>query len=151
MAASSLHKCFLTGDFFLHSTCWKWHFSLKRNLTASLPTHLKRKKGNLNRAVEIKFSVLKCFLVLRNLDFTLIFHQRGSYHEKKALDNLPFLCFKKHILITETGGQAWLLHHRHFNQYWPEHFRKKTLELKSISLLKKKKWLQDYQNSREVL
>lgn len=57
----------------------------------------------------------------------------------------------KHILITEAGGQAWLLHHRHFNQYWPEHFRKKTLELQSISLVKKKKWLQDYQNSGEVL
>lgn len=48
-------------------------------------------------------------------------------------------CVLKHILITKTGGQTWLLHHRHFNQYWPEHFRKKTLELKSISLLKKKK------------
>lgn len=98
----------------------------------------KKKKRNLNRAVEIKFSVLKYFLVLRNLHFTLIFHQILSYHEKKAFDNLPSLRFKKHILTMETGGQAWLLHHRHFNQYLPEHFRKKTLELKSISLLKKK-------------
>lgn len=45
----------------------------------------------------------------------------------------------KTILITETSGQAWLLHHRHFNQYQPEHFKKKRLELKSVSLLKKKK------------
>lgn len=44
----------------------------------------------------------------------------------------------KNILITKTGRQAWLLHHRHFNQYQPEHFKKKRLELKSISLLKKK-------------
>jgi len=57
----------------------------------------------------------------------------------------------KNILITEAGGQAWLLHHRHFNQYQPEHFKEKRLELKSISLLKKKKWLEDYQNSREAL
>lgn len=29
---------------FLPFTCWKWEFSVKRNLTASLPTHLKRQK-----------------------------------------------------------------------------------------------------------
>lgn len=37
-------NAFWQGIFFLHSTCWKRHFSVKRNLTASRPTHLKRQK-----------------------------------------------------------------------------------------------------------
>lgn len=41
--------------------------------------------------------MLRYFLVLKYLDFTLIFHQIVSYHEKNSFDNLPFLCFKTHF------------------------------------------------------
>lgn len=91
MAASSLHKCFLTGDFFSPLHMLKMALLSKKESHSFSSNTLKKTKRNLNRAVEIKFSVLKYFLVLKNLDFTLIFHQIVSYHEKKAFDNVPFL------------------------------------------------------------
>lgn len=68
--------------FFLPLNMLKMRLLGKKEPHSFSSNTLRKTKRNLNRAVEIKFSVLKYFLVLKNLDFTLMFHQIVSYHEK---------------------------------------------------------------------
>lgn len=128
--------------FFLPPACWKYKFSVKRNLTASLPTQLKKKKEkkNLNTVVEIRFHTHKYVLILNKFRICSNILSGSVLPWQKSILQPSFSMLKRtqNILITGTGGQAWLLHHRRFNQYQPEHFIKKRLELKSISLLKEK-------------
>lgn len=69
MAASSLDKCFLTGDFFSSLHMLKMGILSKKESHSFSSNTVKETKRNLNRAVETKFNVLKYFLILNKFGF----------------------------------------------------------------------------------
>lgn len=61
MAASSLDKCFLTGDFFSSLHMLEMGVLSKKESHSFSSNPLKKTKRNLNRAMEIKFHVTVFF------------------------------------------------------------------------------------------
>lgn len=99
--------------------------------------------------MEIRFYVL--FPILNKFGFYSNVPQSIVLPMTRKNATIFLFCVLKDFLITETGGQAWFLHHKWFNQYQPEYFKKQKIRAEKYKPIKEKKCLQDYKNSREVL